>query len=125
MSINWQNDIENFHKLCGHYIASKPEVPPREVRQLRHNLVKEEMRETLDAIMEGNLVGVADGIADSIVVLLGTAVSHGIYMQPIWDEVHRSNMAKVGGEKREDGKQLKPKGWSPPDVEGLLQKQKA
>ncbi len=37
-----------------------------------------------------------------------------------WDEVHRSNMAKVGGPIRGDGKRLKPEGWTPPDVAGVL-----
>jgi hypothetical protein len=29
-------------------------------------------------------------------------------------------MAKVGGRRRADGKWLKPAGWSPPDIAGLL-----
>lgn len=125
MSEDWQYDILDFHKVCGHCISEKPGIPTRKVKQLRYSLVKEEMQETLNAILEDNLVGIADGVADSIVVLLGTAISYGIDMQPIWDEVHKSNMAKVGGEKRSDGKQLKPEGWSPPDVEGILRKQGA
>jgi predicted HAD superfamily Cof-like phosphohydrolase len=40
----------------------------------------------------------------------------------VWKEVHRSNMAKLEGgvRKREDGKILKPEGWTPPDVEGVM-----
>ena len=42
---------------------------------------------------------------------------------PVADEIQRTNMAKVGGPVREDGKRLKPPGWQPPDIEGELKKQ--
>ena len=72
---------------------------------------------------EPDLGGIADGIADLIYVLLGTALSYGIHIAPIWDEVQRTNMAKEGGATRHDGKVLKPEGWQPPDVRGILLKQ--
>lgn len=125
MSFSWQEDIETFHVACGHHIGVKPWIPPIPVQELRYSLIYEEMRETLKAIREDDLVGIADGIVDSIVVLLGTAVSYGITLQPIWDEVHRTNMAKVGGGKNREGKSLKPEGWEPPGIRGLLIKQGA
>lgn len=125
MSNDWQEDIRQFHIQCRHYSAAKPAIPPNEVKTLRFVLVKEEAEETLKAILKDDLVEIADGIADTIVVLLGTANAYGIEMQPIWDEVHRTNMAKSGGKKREDGKSLKPEGWKPPDVKSLLKKQGA
>lgn len=125
MSTNWQEDVRKFHVACRHYQGLEPTVPPKEVKTLRFVLIKEEAEETLKAILADDLVGIADGIADTIVVLLGTAVSYGIEMQPIWDEVHKTNMAKEGGVKREDGKSLKPEGWKPPDVKSLLIKQGA
>jgi hypothetical protein len=42
---------------------------------------------------------------------------------PIAAEVHRANMAKVGGPKSPTGKQLKPPGWTPPDIFGELKRQ--
>ena len=64
---------------------------------------------------------VADGIVDSIVVLIGLGYSMGLDMEAAWQEVHRSNMAKIDPEtgkviRREDGKILKPEGWTPPDL---------
>lgn len=70
-----------------------------------------------------SLVEVADGIADAIYVLLGTAIEAGVDMDPVFDEVHRSNMAKAGGPRRADGKVLKPAGWTPPDIAGVLARQ--
>lgn len=68
------------------------------------------------------MVKVADGLADLIYVCIGTALTLGIPLDRVWKEVHRSNMAKVQGgvRRREDGKILKPEGWTPPDVEGCL-----
>jgi predicted HAD superfamily Cof-like phosphohydrolase len=72
---------------------------------------------------EPSLPEIADGIVDSIVVLLGAACAMGIDIQPIWDKIHESNMAKATGPVREDGKRLKPENWQPPDIESELKKQ--
>jgi len=55
------------------------------------------------------------------VVVYGTALEMGIDLEPHFNEVHASNMAKRGGPVREDGKMLKPEGWLPPDINGILQ----
>jgi len=123
MSRDWYQDIVEMHKAQNHYIGSRPGLPPKWVQTLRIELIKEEIGETIEALEDGDLEEVADGIADSIVVLLGTAISYGIDIRPIWDEVHRANMAKVGGPKRKDGKQLKPDGWTPPQIGKLLKLQ--
>lgn len=123
MSNDWYQDIADFHKATEHYISSRPSSPPNEVCHLRHSLIDEEMGETLKAIENDDLVELADGIADSIVVLLGTAISYGIDIRPVWDEVHATNMTKVGGLKREDGKSLKPDGWTPPKIKEILDAQ--
>jgi predicted HAD superfamily Cof-like phosphohydrolase len=44
----------------------------------------------------------------------------GVDLQPFFEEVHRANMTKAGGPKREDGKQLKPVNWRPPDMAAVL-----
>jgi predicted HAD superfamily Cof-like phosphohydrolase len=81
------------------------------------------MDELHHAMLEFNVPEVADAIADLIYVLLGTAVTYGIDIGPIWDAVHAANMAKSGGRQREDGKWEKPAGWRPPDIDGLLRQQ--
>lgn len=70
-----------------------------------------------------NMPEAADGIVDSIYVLLGLAVRLGVDISPLWREVHRKNLLKQGGPKDEDGKKLKPEGWTPPDVAKLLREQ--
>jgi len=120
---DWYEDILEFHKVFKHHIEKKPTLPLTEVWKLRYNLIKEEMEETLESIERADLVELADGIGDSIVVLLGTAVSYGIDMRPIWKLIHSSNMAKLGGGKRADGKSLKPEGWNPPDIKSEIRRQ--
>jgi Phosphoribosyl-ATP pyrophosphohydrolase len=43
----------------------------------------------------------------------------GVDLKPFFLEVHRTNMNKLRGPKREDGKQLKPSDWKPPRIEAM------
>ncbi len=70
-----------------------------------------------------DIVELADALADLDYVVEGTRIAFGIDCKPIADEVHRSNMSKVGGTRREDGKWVKPDSYSPADVRGELEKQ--
>lgn len=63
------------------------------------------------------LTNIADALIDKIYIDVGTLLEFGIPGHRVWRVVHAANMAKQGGEKRADGKQLKPEGWKPPDVE--------
>jgi len=70
-----------------------------------------------------SLVEVIDGLCDLLYVAIGTAVEAGVDLSEPFREVHASNMLKLLGPKREDGKQLKPEGWCPPDIESILMSQ--
>jgi predicted HAD superfamily Cof-like phosphohydrolase len=114
-------DVQEFHRVvCEIKTPTRPSVPKRERKALRVEIMREEWQELLDAIEANDLVEVADACADLIVTILGTADEYGIPFDRVWAEVHRSNMAKVGGPVRADGKRLKPPGWTPPDVAGVL-----
>lgn len=121
--MDWFRDIVDMFEAFDAYIGSKPEVPPEKVLELRKTLIKEEVKELLEALDIGDLVKIAVEITDAIVVILGTAISYGIDIRPVWDEIHKSNLAKVGGGKRQNGKVLKPANWKPPRVEEVLQNQ--
>lgn len=123
MSKDWFKDIIEFHEEFNMHIEPLPKIPRDGVKVLRQCLIKEEVEETIQAIERNDLVEIADGIADSIVVLLGTTVSYGIDINAVFNEVHKTNMAKIGGEVRADGKQLKPKGWKPPRIKEILENQ--
>lgn len=87
-------DITEFHAAGEVPGRDEPGFPSADRVELRKKLISEEVGETLSAIDAGDLVEVADGIADSIVVLVGTALEFGIDLTAVWEEVHRSNMSK-------------------------------
>lgn len=96
------------------------ETPGFQDVELRKSLIKEESKEAIDAIEAGDFPGAVDALCDLIYVCLGAAVAWGVDLSPIFQAVHNTNMAKEGGATRSDGKILKPEGWAPPDVRGLL-----
>jgi len=96
-----------------------------EQAMMYRELIDEEFTEMLQAEADGNEVEEFDAVLDMIVVLMGYGFSRGWPMNEGWAEVMRSNMAKIDpstGEvrRREDGKILKPEGWTPPDLASLL-----
>ena len=64
-----------------------------------------------------------DAMCDILVVTLNVACAMNLDLEPFFNEVHRTNMAKAGGPVREDGKKLKPEGWEPPKIRELLEDQ--
>jgi predicted HAD superfamily Cof-like phosphohydrolase len=92
-------------------------------------LIDEEVREFFDADAECDITEMADACIDIIVVALGKLRAMGLDPQPLWDEVHRSNMAKFihdgvpGIKRRPDGKILKPEGWTPPALAEIVEQQ--
>ena len=123
---NWYNDVKTFHLAFGQRIGEIPAVPESiDERELRMSLLEEEFNEYVDAEEDADIIEIADALADIIYIALGTAVSYGIPLDKVFEEVHRSNMAKlVDGKvlRRADGKVQKPEGWTPPDIAGVLKK---
>jgi predicted HAD superfamily Cof-like phosphohydrolase len=62
-------------------------------------------------------------MCDVIIVIHNVSNAMGIDLEPFLDEVHLSNMKKIGGKKRADGKALKPEYWKEPNLIPLLLKQ--
>ena len=120
---NWQQNVEDFHKKFEQKIGNAPEFSDEDTMKLRIALVEEEFLELKQAYKEKDFPSFVDAIADSIYVLLGTATATGVDLEPIWEEVQKTNMAKTVGHNRADGKLLKPEGWSPPDISSLLKEQ--
>lgn len=112
-----QRDVHVFHLQCGITVGKTPGIRQA---QLREDLLREELEETIAAIRLHRLPEAIDGLCDLIYVALGTAVTFGVDLEEHWQAVHDANMEKAGGPKREDGKQLKPLGWTPPDHVSLL-----
>ena len=120
---NWQQDVEQFHKKFEQKIGEDPGFSDEDTMKLRIALVEEEVLELKEACEENDFPSFVDAITDSIYVLLGTAIATGVDIEPIWQEVQKTNMAKSPGNNRADGKLLKPEGWQPPDIKTLLKEQ--
>jgi predicted HAD superfamily Cof-like phosphohydrolase len=121
---NAQVMVEEFHRAFDILVHPSPTIVDEQTRELRIKLIQEEFEELKEALTHGDLESISKEIADLLYVVYGTAVSHGIDMDPVFREVHRSNMSKVGGYKREDGKWVKPTTYSPACIEPILSEQR-
>ena len=115
-----QSMVERFHQLFDIVVQREPGLIDERTRVLRERLIQEEFDELKQAMAQEELPAIAKELADLLYVVYGTAVSYGIDMAPVFREVHRSNMSKVGGYKREDGKWVKPPSYSPAVVAPIL-----
>jgi predicted HAD superfamily Cof-like phosphohydrolase len=92
----------------------------KEQAELYLKLIKEEYGEFLDAIRDSDDVETIDACFDMIWVIVGYMHSRGWDCEGLWDEGAQSNLKKINFAtkkvmKREDGKVLKPEGWTPPN----------
>jgi predicted HAD superfamily Cof-like phosphohydrolase len=108
-------DQYNFMRACDQTAGTLN----KDQYQLYCNLIKEEFDELCDS---DNIVDDLDALIDILVVTIGAIHSLGANAEGAWLEVMRTNFAKIDPEtgkvrKREDGKVLKPDGWTPPNLE--------
>jgi predicted HAD superfamily Cof-like phosphohydrolase len=90
-----------------------------------HNLIKEETQELQEAFDVNNRVEILDALIDILVVTVGAINSMGADGESAWDEVMKTNFAKIDPntgkvKKREDGKVLKPEGWEGPNLKPFV-----
>ncbi len=93
--------------------------------KLYANLIEEEVNELFAAVRDEDKVEQLDALVDILVVTIGALHSLGADGEGAWNEVMRTNFAKIDlatgkVRKREDGKVLKPEGWEPPKLESFL-----
>jgi len=108
-------DQSKFMTACDQTVGKKN----LEQYQLYCNLIKEEFDELCAS---DNITDDLDALIDILVVTIGAIYSLGANPEGAWKEVMRTNFAKIDHEtgkvrKREDGKVLKPEGWTPPNLE--------
>lgn len=90
-----QEKVQLFMERVGEPTPERPELGDLAEGQRRYAFIKEELEEYLEALLTDDLVKIADALGDLEYVILGTAVHHGIQLEPIFNEVHRSNMTKT------------------------------
>lgn len=146
-----RENVIKFHEAANAPILDKPQIPQPNRVILRGKLITEEYFETMEAmfpeleeyfnelketvqeklkdsnpdIIPPNLEELVDGLGDLDYVVEGTRLEFGVNGEPIGMEIQRANMSKFGPGSwvREDGKQMKPPDWTPPNIEDELKKQ--
>jgi predicted HAD superfamily Cof-like phosphohydrolase len=92
------------------------------------NLIDEEYNEEFkSALLAKDRIEQLDALIDILVVTIGAIHSGGFNAEGAWKEVMNTNFAKIDKEtgkvrKREDGKVLKPQGWTAPNLEPFVSK---
>lgn len=89
--------VAEFHELFKQPILLEPQIPSEERMALRISLISEELRELHIAVLNKDIVEVADALADLQYVLTGTVLEFGLgeKFASLFSEVHRSNMSKA------------------------------
>lgn len=91
------NLVAEFHKTFKHPIVAEPSIPAENRCKLRVALIDEELKELEVAILEKDIVGVADALCDIQYVLSGAILEFGLgdKFAALFEEVQRSNMSKA------------------------------
>ncbi len=129
-------DVEEFHKTyklnIGEKISAQISSKTLEIESnknlIRYELMKEENEEYKEAVLNNDVVSVADSLGDMLYVLCGTIIEHGMQsiIEEIFEEIHKSNMSKLDENGnpiyREDGKVLKGPNYFKPNIEKIILK---
>jgi predicted HAD superfamily Cof-like phosphohydrolase len=107
-------DIDTFATTC--------DQPPSNDNYVMYlDLITEEYGELRDAVEANDKVEQLDALVDILVVTMGAIRAAGWDGEAAWNEVMRTNFAKINADtgkviKREDGKVMKPSDWQPPQL---------
>ena len=124
-----QEDVDVFMSVAGQplryeVLKDADTMFDEDQAKLYMDLITEEYEETLNAFKEKDIVGVADGVADMVWVIMGLCSTLGIDFYRVWNAVYDSNMSKLEDGKiikdPNTGKVLKPDTYFPPKIREAL-----
>lgn len=111
--------VKKFHEdVLGQLPSGVSLLAPGNMRE-RVAFMLEEIDEMGEAYADGDIVKVADAIADLVYVALGTAYLMQLPFEEIWAAVQKANMSKQRGMTKRNMAYdaVKPEGWVGPEVE--------
>lgn len=141
MSIDFTQDIENFHKKFGIEYDGKPRLLPTDLEKFRIGFMKEELEEYEGAVLKARIAAMEgdeaefmhqmemtmDALIDLTYVVLGTSHLHGFDFYTGWKRVHTANMRKERTKSVDQSKRsslydvVKPPGWEAPKLTDLVE----
>ncbi len=128
MSKTTLDQVTEFHEAYGLPVLARPDIADARTVKLRINLLQEELDELKAALEQGDIVETLDALTDLQYVLDGAYLSFGLHpvKTKAFDEVHRSNMSKLGADGKpirrpEDGKVMKGPNYAPPDLGSIYE----
>ena len=114
----------DFMTAFGQEVLTEPTLPSAHLAKLRLELIREEFEELTVATNAMDIVEIADALTDILYVVYGAGHAFGIDLDECYQEVHRSNMSKLGADGkpiyREDGKILKGPDYFHPNLKDIL-----
>jgi len=112
--------VKKFMQTFGQEVKLKPSFSTEKINNLRYNLVKEELEELKQAIVNKDLLEVADALTDILYVTYGAGHAFGIDLDSCFEEVQNSNMSKLGKNGKpiynDAGKVMKGPNYYKPDL---------
>jgi predicted HAD superfamily Cof-like phosphohydrolase len=116
--------VGDFMEAFGQLVEPEPIIPDDTIVDLRVDLIAEEFLELREAIVNEDIVEIADALTDLLYVVYGAGHAFGIDLDECFLEVHASNMSKLDDEGqpiyREDGKVLKSDNYFKPNLASVL-----
>lgn len=123
--------VEEFHETYGLPVCDAPDLSCEQTKQLRINLLQEELNELKEALENNDPLETLDALIDLQYVLDGAFLSFGLQdvKMAAFEEVHRSNMSKLGEDGKpirrpEDGKVMKGPNYFRPDLAQFIKETK-
>jgi predicted HAD superfamily Cof-like phosphohydrolase len=118
-----QKMVQDFHNKLNCLVNYKPTVPDKAEMDLRSKLIAEELLELVTAFAKRDLIGAVDALGDLLYVVYGAGVMLGVDLEPVFKEIHRSNMTKAGAKRNEHGKIMKGPAYQPPLIWDIISEQ--
>ena len=114
-----------FMKTFGQEVKSKSELSSEKINTLRISLINEELDELKKAIIDKDILEVADALTDILYVTYGAGHAFGIDLDKCFNEVQDSNMSKLGHDGKpiynQTGKVMKGPNYFKPNLSKFIE----
>lgn len=123
--------VQEFHETYGLPVENEQTTGSDKTKELRINLLQEELDELKEALENNDPIETLDALIDLQYVLDGAFLSFGFQgvKTDAFNEVHRSNMSKLGEDgkpihREGDGKVMKGPNYFKPDMVQFIKSKK-